>query len=148
VYLTGGEPLLQEDLFSLIRLLLTDDLNVRIATNGTMEVPDWAGYVWWDIDYKCPSSGVDVETFNDHWLKYTGLSDCLKFVILDDKDLEFVDFILKSQNIIESKVQIFVSPALPNNIKFIQKLWNFAIENNIRFSYQIHKLIFGNIRNI
>lgn len=147
VYLTGGEPLLQEDLFDLIHLLLIDDLNVRIATNGTMSVPNWAGSVWWDIDYKCPSA-VNNDLFNLEWLKYTNKNDGLKFVVLDDEDLSFVDFILKSENIKESKISIFVSPALPNNINFIQKLWNFAIEHNIRFSYQIHKLLFGDIKNI
>lgn len=40
VEITGGEPLLQEEVFHLIKKLLDEDYKVLIETNGSMNIKD------------------------------------------------------------------------------------------------------------
>lgn len=144
IYITGGEPLMQiynPDFKKLIKELIFI-YDIRLATNGTIELPNYLeNYVYFDIDCKCPSSGISYDDFNLDMLDISGNSS-LKFVVKDDKDLEFVDSVLKDDRIKESSAVKIISPCLPNSPEFLQKVWKFAIEHQIRFSYQIHKLIF------
>lgn len=88
VYVTGGEPLIQlKVLGELVGELHRLGYAVTVATNGTLPRPVWWGRVLWDIDIKCPSSGVDV--FLLLWTT-TGRKSRLKFVVFDGADLEFV----------------------------------------------------------
>lgn len=155
VYLTGGEPLIQSNLGRLPELLV--NYSVTIATNGTLTRPVWWKAVTWDIDYKCPSSGVHV--FNKSWIT-SGNKNRVKFVVSDEADLEFI-----SKKVLEFRVPLrhkicptlIVSPMIPvltprdtdfHRVAWFQRVWKFCVDNNLRYSLQMHRLVFGSQRGV
>ncbi len=88
VEVTGGEPLLQEDVYPLMSALRDRGLTVLLETGGHIgveRVPDGVVKI---IDVKCPGSG---ESARNHWpnLDLLGAADEVKFVIRDRADYEF-----------------------------------------------------------
>jgi 7-carboxy-7-deazaguanine synthase len=88
VTLTGGEPLLQEDINSLISTLYENHYWVNIETNGSVK---YTGYQSSRIiltkDYKCGTSNMNskmnLDLFDDI---YSG--DVIKFVVGSEEDME------------------------------------------------------------
>jgi len=160
VCITGGEPLLQGDeVEEVVKKLREGKYNLTIETNGSIPKPKW----WtrldsWCVDVKCPSSGME-DNFVDSWFK-TRDKDQIKFVVGTEEDLVFVKKVLHDH--IEFGIpKIIVSPiidlSLPlikgdstiiKNREFLQKVWEFCMDNNIRWSMQDHKLVFGNRRGV
>jgi len=64
VELTGGEPLLQEDVYGLIDLLLQDDVTILVETGGQLSVARLPAKVIKVLDVKCPASREEKTT---HW---------------------------------------------------------------------------------
>ena len=88
VEVTGGEPLLQPDVYPLMQRLLDCGKTVLIETGGhrsIAEVPDGVIRI---MDVKCPGSG---ESAKNDWtnLAHLGAKDEVKFVIADRADYEF-----------------------------------------------------------
>ena len=87
VEITGGEPLLQKDVYPLMSQLLASGHEVLLETGGHVpldEVPDAVVAI---VDVKCPGSG---EAHRMHWENLDGLSphDEVKFVIADRADFD------------------------------------------------------------
>ena len=64
VEITGGEPLLQEDVYGLIDLLLQDDITILVETGGQLSVARLPAKVIKVLDVKCPGSREEKTT---HW---------------------------------------------------------------------------------
>jgi len=58
VEITGGEPLLQEESFSLIRSLLDEKYNVLVETGGSVPINRLDPRAIVILDIKCPGSGM------------------------------------------------------------------------------------------
>jgi 7-carboxy-7-deazaguanine synthase len=167
--ITGGEPLLQEKEMEELVFSLRTKLGfnyICIETNGTIPKPRWWASVIWDIDCKCPSSGSKTP-FNEDWLTI-GKKNRIKFVVSNGDDLKFVENTLTDwSKDIGQMPEIIVSPALSigmygksrvdsethflnldDNLDWSQKVWEFCVENNIRFSLQIHKVLWGNKKGV
>lgn len=155
--ITGGEPLVQEkEVGQLVEKLQNLNFRVAIETNGTISMPGWWRRVTWDIDCKCPSSGVK-EAFNESWLT-AGWTNRLKFVVADEKDLSFVESKLSRIQGSTFPPTLLVSPMI-DVIKggvevgswedtWLQRVWRFCVLNNLRYSLQVHKIVFGNRRGV
>src|SRR5438046_8880279 len=80
VEITGGEPLLQEDVYPLMARLLARGLTVMIETGGHRSISRVPPDVLKIVDVKCPGSG---EAHRNHWenLAAIGSRDEVKFVI-------------------------------------------------------------------
>ncbi len=152
--ISGGEPLHHADLYDLVNELVHHRHPVEIFTNGTLPMPYWHRQVQWTIDYKCPSSGVYL--FDDSWLEVNSGS-AIKFVVADRKDLIFAASTIASMD--KCKAKILVSPMIPvvdiwtpdgmaRQQGWMQEVWNFCVENNVRYSLQTHKVVFGNKRGV
>lgn len=155
ICITGGEPLAQkEELFSLVRTLKSRDYLIEIETNGTLDKPFWWPLVdSWNVDIKCPSSGILGRI--DAW---TYLRDCdqIKFVVGTEEDLVFVYSLLKY--VAFSDATIEVSPVIPTkgynldlvdfNRKWLQRVAEFSVDHNLRYSLQIHKVIWGTKKGV
>jgi len=91
VSLTGGEPMLEENLAHMIRRLKTENFKILLETNGTLfneEVFLLCDFV--SVDLKGPSSGN--EGYNEYTLFYclkNPEKTQLKVVIQNDGDLNF-----------------------------------------------------------
>lgn len=151
VVITGGEPLTQPlALETLIFSLLGKGKRVAIETNGTLLPPSWWKEVTWDIDHKCPSSGVKIP-FQESWLGVRQRGR-VKFVVADEDDLSYVSYLLPMY-IGGGRPDILISPVFPLNHNCIdglcidqswmQKVWAFCIFHGVRFSLQIHKVVWG-----
>lgn len=157
VCITGGEPLWQEEeLGGLVSELKKGGYQVTVETNGSFKPPRWYTKVdSWNADIKCPSSGVCGVSKED-WFK-TRFCDQIKFVVEIQEDLNFTKEMLERHK--ADSPTILVSPMLPvldgedkevfvANRRFLQEVWNFCIENRVRWSFQNHKIVFGNRKGV
>lgn len=142
ICITGGEPLLQQEIYVLVYELVSLGYNVSIETNGSIEVMNQEirsyKYV---MDIKTPSSLMH------HKNKYSNLEllipkDEVKFVVADREDYEFAKSILDKY---PTKAQILFSPMFnKDNRQHIGKdLCNWIIEDklNARIQIQLHKIL-------
>jgi organic radical activating enzyme len=157
VEITGGEPLWQEqELEQLVRKLKQGGYKITVETNGSFKPPYWYTLVdSWNADIKCPSSGM-CGVSKEEWFK-TRQVDQIKFCVGNTEDLEFTKGILnrhKADNPI-----ILVSPIAFNLIgedevteywdkEWLKEVWEFCLENRVRFSLQIHKLVWGSKKGV
>lgn len=140
VCLTGGEPLLQNDIYPLIYELLSFSYIVSIETSGLIDIDsdDYKRSYNYVMDIKCPCSGV--EGLN----KYNNLAilksyDEVKFVIDNERDIEFVKKILKKY---PTKAEIILSP-VNNNEESVKLINKTLLDGSIkgRIGIQLHKIL-------
>src|SRR6516165_7678650 len=99
VEITGGEPLLQADVYPLMQRLLEDGRTVMLETGGHRSVERVPAAVIRVIDVKCPGSG---ESGKNHWpnLDHLRPADEVKFVIKDRLDYEYARDVLARYDLI------------------------------------------------
>lgn len=151
VCITGGEPLCQEGgLKELIQNLWRYGFRTEVETNGTLDKPSWWTLVnCWVADMKCPSSGMAGKS-KELWFD-SRQSDQVKFVVRDTHDLEYVEILLR-RNALRSNPTVIISPVIDpsrmGGINWDTDWYNtvveFCKEMHVRFSLQIHKVIWGN----
>ncbi len=143
ILITGGEPLLQAELYNLIDQLRRNDYKILLETNGSLPLEKISDYVIKIVDVKCPDSGVE-NSFLMKNLDFIDLrKDQIKFVISSDKDYIWArDFILK--NNLQSE-NVLLSAAW--NLYSYRKLAEHILADRltVRFQPQIHKFIWPNI---
>src|SRR6202163_1647016 len=88
VELTGGEPLLQEEIYPLAEKLLAAGYTVLIETSGERFVGRLPPEVIKIVDVKCPDSG-EADTFELKNLDVLSANDEVKFVLSTRRDYEF-----------------------------------------------------------
>lgn len=143
VTLTGGEPLLAEDLDRLLALLLSDPfLRVEIETNGSVDLKPFCGAnrPSFTMDYKLPSSGFESRMLlsNFDLLK---AEDTVKFVAGDLNDLNRAEEIIKKYHLTE-KCSVYLSPVFGK--ADLQEMADFIVShklNHVRMQIQMHKVI-------
>ncbi len=144
VCLTGGEPLLQKDVYKLIYRLM-ENHNILIETNGSIlidEVPTEENIVI-SLDIKTPSSGMH-RAMRFENLEYLGEKDFVKFVIADEEDYRYALGILEKYDI---KSEVVFQPVWGKDITW---LISRVIEDkvNVRVLPQLHKMIWGEKRGV
>ncbi|MFY9902768.1 MAG: putative 7-carboxy-7-deazaguanine synthase QueE [Trichococcus sp.] len=144
VTLTGGEPLLQQDMGELLELLSKDpELYVEIETNGSVLLSKFSNLEnppSFTMDYKLPSSGMErmmaLENFNQLTEK-----DTVKFVSGSLHDLEKARELINKYKLTE-KTSVFISPVfgdieLENIVDFMKD----NQMNGVNMQVQLHKII-------
>jgi len=143
ICLTGGEPLIQKDIYKLINILLNENKKILLETNGSISienVPTEENIII-DMDIKTPSSGM--QQYNDFSnLELLGPKDYVKFVIKDREDYEYAKNIIKNYNI---KCEIVFQPEGNKNIRELAE-WVLNDKLNVRVLIQLHKIIWGDVR--
>lgn len=139
ITLTGGEPLMQ-NVHELIKILRSHEINIE--TNGSVDIRPYLDYpnVFFTVDYKCPSSGMESKMFNDNFALLRE-KDVLKFVVEDMGDLETA---LKVYLNYEPACKVYVSPVYgkiePSTIVEFMKA-HYVICKEWRIQLQLHKFI-------
>ncbi|MCF6188482.1 MAG: radical SAM protein [Desulfobulbaceae bacterium] len=92
--ITGGEPLLQDNIHLLTELLIDNGHKVLIETNGTISLEDVHPQATVIMDIKCPESGMhDKVNLNNLDLlarrKEQGSRDEIKFVLSSEQDFHW-----------------------------------------------------------
>ncbi len=139
VEITGGEPLMQKEVFPLMDTLLKNNFRVMLETGGSLSIKDVPAEVIKIIDLKCPGSG---EKDKNHWdnLNHLASTDEIKFVIADRADYEWSRSTLEKYEL-DKKSHILFSPVfdkLP-----LKDLTEWILEDNlpVRLQTQLHKHI-------
>jgi 7-carboxy-7-deazaguanine synthase len=140
VEITGGEPLLQKDVYPLMQRLLEEGRTVMIETGGHLSVDDVPPGVIRIIDVKCPGSG---ESANVHWTNLERLrpTDEVKFVIKDRADYEFARDVVVRYDLPAKTAAVLFSPVHGEmNARELAE-WMLADRLPVRLQLQAHKYI-------
>ncbi|WP_455663103.1 putative 7-carboxy-7-deazaguanine synthase QueE [Pradoshia sp.] len=146
VTLTGGEPLLQKDMFHLLDLLSLDStLHIHIETNGAIDIGKYkvryqGGNIRYIVDYKLPASGME-RTMKKRNFEHVDQDDVIKFVIASEGDLQETWRIVNKHELTR-KCRVFLSPVAesfePKKIVefMVSRKWH-----DVRLQVQVHKVI-------
>ena len=139
VEITGGEPLMQDNVYTLMRRLIENGYKVMLETGGSISLERVPKDVIKIMDLKCPGSGEQEKNNLDN-LKLLAPHDEVKFVILDKKDYEWSRDIIKRYKINET-AHILVSPVFDKlELKEMVK-WILEDRLPVRLQTQLHKII-------
>ena len=144
VTLTGGEPLLNEDRYDLVRYLAGDDrYHIEIETNGSRPVralkalPHPPAIT---LDYKLPSSGMEKAMLTEDYDCLTR-EDTVKFVSGSISDLEKALEIIRRYQLTD-RCHVYLSPVYgqirPEEMVEFMKAHRL---NGVRLQLQLHKFI-------
>ena len=139
VEITGGEPLMQDNVYTLMRRLIEKGYKVMLETGGSISLERVPKDVIKIMDLKCPGSGEQEKNNLDN-LKLLAPHDEVKFVILDRKDYEWSRDIIKKFKINET-AHILLSPVFDKlELKEMVK-WILEDRLPVRLQTQLHKII-------
>lgn len=139
VELTGGEPLLQPEIYELATKLADSQHTVLIETGGHRDISRLDPRVIRIMDLKCPASG---ECERNLWsnLQHLRSDDEVKFVIADRADYEWTLKTIREHEL-EDRVKLLISTAFgmiePEKVVG----WMLADKLRARFQLQLHKYI-------
>jgi 7-carboxy-7-deazaguanine synthase len=140
VEITGGEPLLQKQVYPLMQRLLDEGQTVMLETGGHLSVDAVPDAVIRIIDVKCPGSG---ESSKNHWPNLERLrpADEIKFVIKDRADYEYARDIVSKHTLIGRCAAVHFSPV--HGVQNARQLaeWILADRLPVRLQLQAHKYI-------
>ncbi len=139
VELTGGEPMLQKDIYALSERLLAKGYTVLLETGGSLDLSQLDPRVVKIMDLKCPGSG---EADKNYWANLEVLQphDQIKFVIRDRGDYEWTLNVIRRHRL-EERFHLLFSPVF--NVMDYRTLaeWMLADRVKARFQVQLHKYI-------
>lgn len=142
VTLTGGEPLLQPGIGSLIGKLLQKGLRVEIETNGAVDLAPFctAARPVFTMDYKLPSSGCEKGMLTQNFALLQA-EDTVKFVAGSWEDLQRAKELIDMYELTKC-CHVYFSPVF-GSIEPVQ-IVEFMQENKmneVRLQIQMHKVI-------
>ena len=151
VTLTGGEPLLQKDMDSLLKRLRQDvELHIEIETNGSVDITRFfageetfaeSDNVTFTLDYKLSGSRMEQAMFLPNFQNVRA-KDTVKFVVAGEKDLLRSKEIIEQYDLIKKGCGIYISPCFGKIEP--EEIVRFMIEqnlNHVNMQLQLHKFI-------
>lgn len=143
VTLTGGEPLLQVNIYTLISLLMEQGNSVEIETNGSIPIAELSQQECrplFTLDYKLPDSRMEHAMLTENY-KYLEKNDVVKFVAGSKSDLEKAVQIIKKFNLTE-KCHVYISPvfSMINPVEIVDFMAKNRL-NDVKLQLQLHKFI-------
>lgn len=142
VEVTGGEPLLQPDVYPLMQRLLDSGKTVLIETGGHRSIAAVPHGVIRIVDIKCPGSG---ESEKNDWsnLAHLTKSDEVKFVIADRRDYEFAREVVRRENLPAKVNAVLFSPVHGELDPKQLSEWVIGDRLDVRVQLQVHKYIWS-----
>ena len=147
VELTGGEPLLQEEIYPLAEKLLAAGYTVMAETSGERFIGKLPKPVIRIVDVKCPDSG-EADTFEMRNLQELTREDEVKFVIRSRKDYEFAREFTREHGLMQRVREVLFSPVQDDpqgkwtglqSRELVE--WMLKDGLNVRLGLQLHKLV-------
>ena len=142
VEITGGEPLLQKDVYPLMDALLGRGYEVLLETGGHVPLGRVPQGVKKIVDVKCPGSG---EADRNHWdnLAIVGADDEVKFVIKDRADYDYARRALDGHRLAGRVKAVHFSPVHGTLEPRVLAEWVLADRLPVRVQLQVHKYIWS-----
>lgn len=142
VEMTGGEPLLQKDLYPLMERLHAGGHQVLIETGGHRsieQVPAWATVI---MDVKCPGSGEASKHDPANFARLRA-HDEVKFVIADRADYDYARDVLAREALASRVAAVHFSPVHDGLDPKTLSEWVLQDRLPVRVQLQVHKYIWG-----
>lgn len=147
VELTGGEPLLQEEIYALAERLLAAGYTVMVETSGERFIGRLPEEVIRIVDVKCLDSG-EADTFESKNLAELKPKDEVKFVIGSRRDYEFARDFTREHDLEHKVNEVLFSPVNEDPHGQWQGLeprqlveWMLEDGLGVRLSLQLHKIV-------
>lgn len=145
VTLTGGEPLLQKNIYDLIKILAEQGNSVEIETNGSISIAELSKKPCrpiFTLDYKLPGSNMEKSMLVDNY-NYINKNDAVKFVAGSKSDLEKALQIINEYDLTK-KCHVYISPVFDriNPVEIVDFMAENKL-NDVRLQLQLHKFIWN-----
>jgi 7-carboxy-7-deazaguanine synthase len=140
VEITGGEPLLQDDVYPLMERLIEAGRTVMLETGGHRSIERVPEPVLKVVDVKCPGSG---EADRNDWSNLSRLAphDEVKFVVRDRADYEYARDVIARHNLAARTAAVLMSPVHGVLEPRMLSEWMLADHLPARLQLQLHKYI-------
>ena len=148
VEITGGEPLLQRDVYPLMEQLLASGKTVMVETGGHRSIKDVPSDVIRIVDVKCPGSG---ESAKNHWenMDLVTPQDEVKFVMRDRADYDYAKDVVGRYRLQDRTAAVLFSPVHGVLASKDLAAWILADRLPVRLQLQAHKYIWdANTRGV
>ena len=144
VLVTGGEPMLQENVHELFRRLLERGYTVLVETGGQVSLADVDPRIHKIMDFKCPSSGMEARNLYEN-VRYLTRNDEVKFVVADRPDFDWPCEVIRRYDLTSRVSNILFSPVhsklpLPDLAEWVMRC---GIPT--RMQVQLHKIIWPGV---
>ena len=143
VCVTGGEPLAQPNCLKLLRRLCDAGYTVSLETSGAMNIAEVDSRVSRVVDVKTPDSTESTRNRVENFALLTS-RDQLKFVICSRQDYEWSKAYLREHDL-QKRCQILFSPSYHQVTPTSLAEWILADRLPVRFQFQLHKLLWGDV---
>jgi 7-carboxy-7-deazaguanine synthase len=140
VEITGGEPLLQDDMPLLAKKLLSKKFTVLVETNGSRDIRVLEQDCIKIVDIKCPSSG-EADQMDMENIYRIDEKDELKFVISDRADYDYAKQIFQKARHASPKSPVLFSPVAGRLTPSELSSWILSDRLDVRLQVQLHKII-------
>lgn len=141
VTVTGGEPLAQKEVLSLLKVLADQNYEVSLETGGGLSIKEVDPRIKIILDIKTPESGEEKKNYWDN-LNLIHSKDEIKFVLCSRADYDWAKKILNQYKLTE-KCDVLFSPVYQK--LNTTDLGNWILEDQlpVRMQIQLHKLLWG-----
>jgi 7-carboxy-7-deazaguanine synthase len=141
VEVTGGEPLVQKNVFNLLETLADAGYKVMLETGGSISIGEVDKRVKIIMDLKTPSSNMSDKNLyeNINLLKPT---DEIKFVIGSREDYEWSKEKINEYSL-NRRVTVLMSPVFDELQNIELAKWILDDRLNVRLQLQLHKYIWA-----
>lgn len=163
IVITGGEPLLQEDIVKIVNDLVKKNFIVTIETNGTRFIPQLTTNVFLSISPKLKTSYAQKENtiewkihrtnnmYIDNLYKYINRSKKfqVKFVYNNDSDIIEIEKIRASTGLLAKYVYLMPQGKTAKQVKAnSKKVFEYCMKNKYNYSPRLHIDVWGSKRGI
>ena len=140
VEITGGEPLLQDEVYPLMERLLATGRTVMLETGGHRPIARVPRAVVKIVDVKCPGSG---ESDRNDWSNLDAIAphDEVKFVVKDRADYEFSRDVIARYDLPLRSSAVLISPVHGELDPRVLSEWMLEDHLPARLQLQLHKFI-------
>ena len=142
VEITGGEPLLQKNVYPLMDLLSESGKKVLLETSGSILIDRVPQYVHVILDMKAPGSGEDSKNEYEN-LALLKRTDDLKIVVSDRADFDFAIGLIERYHL---STKLERPPIIQPSFGQLEPIelgeWIKASTTPLRMGMQLHKYIY------
>jgi 7-carboxy-7-deazaguanine synthase len=139
IEITGGEPLLQENIYPLIDGLLASGRRILLETNGSMSLTRLDPRVVKIMDVKCPDSSMHERMDLGNFV-YLTPSDEVKFVIASAADYRWAKEMLTTLRR-STAARVLFAPVAGHVAAPDLAAWILKDQLDVRLQLQLHRLL-------